>query len=135
VCKKWAETLVEEFQAQGRLEKSSGLPIYPYGKDDLVMAVSQKEFISFVALPLFDLMAKLSDAFQPLLDNLRANLATWTEKATQARPPSPDSPLKRNDPKIMQALASRRKSLPAAQFILRNPSNPSGLKLSSNVEE
>jgi len=25
------------------------------------MAVSQKEFISFVALPLFDLMAKLSD--------------------------------------------------------------------------
>ena len=116
------------------------------------MAVSQKEFISFVALPLFDLMAKLSDgqpstftvlfvffsfdtdlfhhfcwkreAFHPLLEHLRSNLKTWTDKATQARPPSPESPMKpKVDPKLQRALSNRRKSLPAAQFLLRNLSS------------
>lgn len=133
VSKKWADVLLVEFRHQSSMEKSKGLPILPYGAEDLNHPKSQMDFISYVARPLFDSVGTLSKAtqshdnpFDVLLSNLTNNFETWSvkcqESGTPEEPPPPVQP-KNEKQAIKDALQGRRKSLPPQQILayLRAP--------------
>ena len=92
ISKKWSNVLLNEFRLQSTLEKESGLPILAYGAEGVNLAESQIDFITYVALPLFDSMDNITKAtksdenpFQTLLSNIQTNIAKWSEiRSSQA---------------------------------------------------
>jgi 3'5'-cyclic nucleotide phosphodiesterase len=78
----WGQRVMMEFWAQGVMEKRNNLPVGPLNDPETVqMNAAQAGFIRFAALELFELLSRVDPALQEMVDNLRANLDTYEEKA------------------------------------------------------
>lgn len=72
------ELVMQEFFAQGDLEKHLGIPISLLcDRENSNILESQVGFIKYVVLPLFELWAELMPEFKETLTYLNQNLEFW----------------------------------------------------------
>ncbi|GMH80217.1 hypothetical protein TL16_g08452 [Triparma laevis f. inornata] len=84
ICKKWAYMVVEEFFAQGDLEKERGEDVSPM-MDRLTTNIPtmQVSFIEFVVYPLYDSLVKTFPTLEVLLRNIVKNNREWTSRRVE----------------------------------------------------
>lgn len=81
-AKVWGQRVMMEFWAQGVMEKQHNLPVGPLNDPDTVqLNAAQAGFIRFAAMELFELLCDVDPALQEMVDNLRANMEVYEEKA------------------------------------------------------
>ncbi|ORE02450.1 HD-domain/PDEase-like protein [Rhizopus microsporus var. microsporus] len=73
----WAKLLVDEFAAQGNLEKEFGIAVSPASDDSIALEDSQINFIQFVALDLFKSLSMVTKEIAFAVDQLNSNLSHW----------------------------------------------------------
>jgi cAMP-specific phosphodiesterase len=82
-AKVWGLRVMQEFWAQGRLEKARSFPIGPLNDEERVdLNQAQAGFIRFAAMDLFDLLSKVEPALKVLVKTLNDNVNLY-----QAIPP------------------------------------------------
>jgi len=71
VYKQWARAVMEEFFAQGDMEKANDMPVSPMmDRDNTSLPVSQVNFIEFVVTPLYRHLYKLFPQLEPMMVHL-----------------------------------------------------------------
>jgi hypothetical protein len=86
LAKKWAWSIIEEFSAQGDIEKKLNLPVSPMCDRDgltttMAKAKMQVGFGDFVIGPMYIQMASFFTGMQPCLDDLAVNRTIWNSIA------------------------------------------------------
>ena len=82
-AKMWGLRVMEEFWAQGRLEKAQSFPVGPLNDEERVdLNQAQAGFIRFAAMDLFDLLAKIEPNMKVLVKSLHDNVSLY-----QSMPP------------------------------------------------
>jgi hypothetical protein len=77
---------MEEFWAQGRLEKERAFPVGPLNDPDKVnLNQAQAGFIKFAAMELYELMARLDPAIEELVAALRDNIRNYETSEDEDR--------------------------------------------------
>jgi CheY-like chemotaxis protein/HPt (histidine-containing phosphotransfer) domain-containing protein len=80
VAKKWAEVLIEEFCAQGDMEKKQNMPISPLmDRDNLDKTKMQINFMDYIAGPLFKTIGEYITDFKVLHHNMLHNREIWSK--------------------------------------------------------
>merc|ERR1711920_603024 len=80
LCKRLAYLCLDEFFAQGDLEKAAGIPVQMLNDRDKVNSPnSQVGFIEFVILPMAESMVLLFPQLDSLSANLAQNVQNWAE--------------------------------------------------------
>ncbi|CAE7411952.1 PDE1A [Symbiodinium natans] len=65
IHRRWSERLVEEFHAQGDVEKGLGLPLSPLcDRHNFDLSKSQTGFLQFVCIPMFEELGRLDDLLE-----------------------------------------------------------------------
>ena len=79
LCVEWADRCLEEFFAQGDIEKARGLPVSPLcDRETTFRPQSQIGFIKFVILPTFKVLAEfLPQVDEQILPLINENLSFW----------------------------------------------------------
>lgn len=82
ICVDWADRCLEEFFAQGDLEKKNGLPVSPLcDRETTFRPQSQIGFIKFVIIPTFTVLADfIPEVNDEILPTTRENLAFWEKE-------------------------------------------------------
>ncbi|ORX93042.1 HD-domain/PDEase-like protein [Basidiobolus meristosporus CBS 931.73] len=92
VASRWTECLMKEFRDQAFLEKRMGYPINMNPEQtDTALANGQVEFISKLALPLFEIFGELIPEMAYCIENVKKNISTWEhirDHGFPAKPPS-----------------------------------------------
>lgn len=88
LARRLAYLCVDEFFAQGDMEKALSIPVQMLNDRDKVSRPnSQLGFLEFVILPLVEVMVNLFPQLDSLAENLGSNLAHWSEVwAEEANP-------------------------------------------------
>ncbi|HUJ76588.1 MAG TPA: 3',5'-cyclic nucleotide phosphodiesterase [bacterium] len=87
-AKLWGLRVMQEFWAQGRMEKQGDFPVGPLNDEDRVdLNLAQAGFIRFAALDLFQLLAQLEPELEPLVETLRENIRQY-QRAARCQPDS-----------------------------------------------
>jgi hypothetical protein len=82
----WGRKVMEEFWAQGRLEKERAFPVGPLNDPDKVnLNQAQAGFIKFAAMELYELMARLDPAIEELVAALRDNIRNYETSEDEDR--------------------------------------------------
>ena len=83
VCKKWSDMVIEEFFAQGDLEKSENLPVsMNCDRDTVSTPKCQIGFGTFVIQGLYELLKKyLPEISDQYLENLKTNTERWKKES------------------------------------------------------
>lgn len=68
---------MDEFAAQGNLEKEFGIAASPASDDSIALEDSQINFIQFVALDLFKSLSMVTKEISFAVDQLNSNLSHW----------------------------------------------------------
>lgn len=68
---------MDEFAAQGNLEKEFGVAVSPASDDSIALEDSQINFIQFVALDLFKSLSMVTKEILFAVDQLNSNLSHW----------------------------------------------------------
>lgn len=77
-AKVWGLRVMQEFWAQGRLEKARSFPIGPLNDEERVdLNQAQAGFIRFAAMELFDLLARIDPAMKVLVKTLTDNVTQY----------------------------------------------------------
>eukprot|EP00927_Polykrikos_kofoidii_P032174 TRINITY_DN27486_c0_g1_i1.p1 TRINITY_DN27486_c0_g1~~TRINITY_DN27486_c0_g1_i1.p1 ORF type:complete len:2024 (-),score=310.73 TRINITY_DN27486_c0_g1_i1:149-6220(-) len=80
ICKAWASCVIEEFFAQGDLEKQLGLPVSPLNdREKTNFPFSQVGFIEFFVAPLAFATVRILAPLDELVERLLANARRWAE--------------------------------------------------------
>lgn len=80
LCQKWADLVVQEFFAQGDLEKSKGWMASPMcDRETTNMATMQLGFIEFVVAPLYQELCNVFPVLDGLLDTMLDNHQEWAK--------------------------------------------------------
>jgi hypothetical protein len=91
-AKVWGLRVMEEFWAQGRLEKAQSFPVGPLNDEERVdLNQAQAGFIRFAAMDLFDYLAKLEPNMKVLVKSLNENVTHYQSmpSKSQGGQPSP----------------------------------------------
>ncbi|CAM0140218.1 unnamed protein product [Umbelopsis sp. WA50703] len=89
---KWAQVLVDEFSAQGDLERELGLPVMPINdRGKLSQEDVQIGFIKHVALPLFQVVDTIIPNFTFTVDAIKENLDLWEQRKGLVEDPPADA--------------------------------------------
>lgn len=90
LCQRIAYLCIDEFFAQGDLERARGIPVQMLNDRDKVNKPnSQIGFIEFMICPFVESMVNLFPQLDDLADNLAANVQRWSEVwIEQVTPPS-----------------------------------------------
>jgi len=93
VCKDWAIVILEEFFAEGDLEKQRGLPVVAlHDRERTNLAFSQIGFIDFFAAPLVFSMVRLLAPLAELAEQLVVNANLWAQEwLAEAGPPEEEA--------------------------------------------
>jgi len=88
LAKEWALRVLEEFFAQGDMEKANGLPVSPLNdRAKTNVPLSQVGFIEFFAAPLIfatiRILTPLEDRLKVLLDNVESWVSEWETEGTR----------------------------------------------------
>jgi len=84
-AKIWGLRVMEEFWAQGRLEKARSFPVGALNDEERVeLNQAQAGFILFAAMSLFELLAKVDPAMTEMVTTLKDNVARYQVLAAQA---------------------------------------------------
>jgi hypothetical protein len=81
-AKQWAERVMEEFRAEGRMAMERSLPVAPLNdpaRTSLVQA--QIGFIRFAGLGLYELLARIDPGLGELVETLKGNLKRYEAEA------------------------------------------------------
>jgi hypothetical protein len=81
---RWVDWLLEEYYAQGDLERTRGLPVTPMldRERPIPLPKFQLGFLNAIVLPLFQELARVPGvSMDEPLAHLRANMAEWTAQA------------------------------------------------------
>lgn len=82
-AKVWGLRVMQEFWAQGRLEKAQSFPVGPLNDEERVdLNQAQAGFIRFAAMDLFDLLAKVEPGMKVMVKTLHDNISLY-----QSMPP------------------------------------------------
>ncbi|KAJ3373241.1 Calcium/calmodulin-dependent 3',5'-cyclic nucleotide phosphodiesterase 1B [Kappamyces sp. JEL0680] len=77
-CKKWSDLVLQEFLAQGELEKQAGLPISPNMDPASVnQAQTQLSFTQLIVQPLFECILELFPRTLSMMDLIVDNIRQW----------------------------------------------------------
>jgi hypothetical protein len=80
-AEQWAERIMAEFWAQGRMEKAAGFPVGPLNDPEHGdFAQSQIGFIRAAVLDLFGLLARIEPELQVLVQTLHENVSHYAER-------------------------------------------------------
>ncbi len=116
-AKVWGLRVMQEFWAQGRLEKQHAFPVGPLNDEERVdLNKAQAGFIQFAAMDLFECLAKLEPALEILVRTLKENVSRY--QAFQPAAPPPPAP----------AVQSPAAQSPTAQSVGAQPPAPSVAK-------
>jgi len=89
LCKEWAVSILDEFFAQGDLERRWGLPVFPlHDRERTNLAFSQIGFIDFFVGPLVFVMVRVLTPLEVLADVLVHNAQMWADEWEQETMPS-----------------------------------------------
>ena len=79
LAKEWALKVSEEFNHQGRMEKTMGLPVSTFllTPDTKSLAKNEAFFSEKVVAPMWRGLATLFPNFQHLVDQIDSNIDTW----------------------------------------------------------
>lgn len=79
LAKEWASKVSEEFNHQGRMEKTMGLPVSTFllTPDTKALAKNEAFFSEKVVAPMWRGLATLFPNFQHLVDQIDSNIDTW----------------------------------------------------------
>mmetsp|Transcript_125668 Transcript_125668/g.391306 ORF Transcript_125668/g.391306 Transcript_125668/m.391306 type:complete len:889 (-) Transcript_125668:155-2821(-) len=92
LCKKLAYRCLEEFFAQGDLERAAGIPIQMLNDRDKVnQPNSQVGFIEFVITPLVEVIVSLFPQLDAIALRLGQNAQNWAQIWQEESNPSPDA--------------------------------------------
>eukprot|EP01116_Phalansterium_solitarium_P025024 TRINITY_DN937_c0_g1_i2.p1 TRINITY_DN937_c0_g1~~TRINITY_DN937_c0_g1_i2.p1 ORF type:complete len:881 (-),score=315.16 TRINITY_DN937_c0_g1_i2:150-2792(-) len=91
LCKKWSDRVLDEFFAQGDLEKDRSMAVsVNMDRSTTDQAKMSLGFIDFIVAPAVALLAKLVPAAGVMLENVTANRAKWDELNKLPRSATPD---------------------------------------------
>ncbi len=77
-AKVWGLRVMQEFWAQGRLEKAQSFPVGPLNDEERVdLNQAQAGFIRFAAMDLFDLLSKVEPGLKVLVQTLNDNVGLY----------------------------------------------------------
>ncbi|KAG2181375.1 hypothetical protein INT43_008958 [Umbelopsis isabellina] len=108
---KWAQVLVDEFSAQGDLERELGLPVMPINdRGKLSQEDVQIGFIKHVALPLFEVVDSIIPNFTFTVDAIKENLNLWEQRKDLGVEPLSDAASCHSQATV-EVIHSRRSSL------------------------
>ncbi|KAJ2956893.1 hypothetical protein NQZ79_g7302 [Umbelopsis isabellina] len=108
---KWAQVLVDEFSAQGDLERELGLPVMPINdRGKLSQEDVQIGFIKHVALPLFEVVDSIIPNFTFTVDAIKENLDLWEQRKDLGVEPPSDAASCHSQATV-EVIHSRRSSL------------------------
>jgi cAMP-specific phosphodiesterase 4 len=80
LCEKYAGKIMEEFFAQGDMEKEKGIPVQVLNDRHMInIANSQVGFIEFMIAPMMESMVYLFAPLDVLANNLTSNVASWCD--------------------------------------------------------
>lgn len=92
VCQKLADLCLDEFFAQGDLEKAAGIPVQMLNDRDKVnRPTSQIGFIEFVICPMVEGEVRLFPQLDSLAQNLAENVRRWSELWQREVAPAEDA--------------------------------------------
>ncbi len=84
-AKVWGLRVMEEFWAQGRLEKAQSFPVGPLNDEERVeLNQAQAGFILFAPMDLFVLLAKVEPGIAEMVKSLKDNVARYQAFAAKA---------------------------------------------------
>mmetsp|Transcript_69560 Transcript_69560/g.166832 ORF Transcript_69560/g.166832 Transcript_69560/m.166832 type:complete len:917 (-) Transcript_69560:151-2901(-) len=112
VCERLAHLCLDEFFAQGDLEKEAGLPVQMLNDRDKVNRPnSQVGFIEFVIAPLVEASIRLFPPLDELADHLAGNIKRWCDIwQEQTVPPPPAETIAKTTARV-QRVVERCKSV------------------------
>jgi len=88
VYERWIDGVLQEFFAQGDLERERGLPIsMNCDRETVTLPKSQVGFITFLVGPLFNALLAVAPSLQPMVDSLESNRKHFEEAAANAAAP------------------------------------------------
>ena len=91
-AKMWGLRVMEEFWAQGRLEKAQSFPVGPLNDEERVdLNQAQAGFIRFAAMDLFDLLARVEPSLKALVKSLNENVSLYQSMPSKAVGGEPSS--------------------------------------------
>jgi hypothetical protein len=77
-AKMWGLRVMEEFWAQGRMEKAQAFPVGPLNDEERVdLNQAQAGFIRFAALDLFDYLSRIEPSLKALVKSLNDNVTLY----------------------------------------------------------
>jgi len=92
LCQNLAHKCMEEFFAQGDLEKNAGIPVQPLNDRTKVNTPnSQIGFIEFMIAPLVEAVVRLFPQLDALAENLGMNLKNWLDVWLEESSPPADA--------------------------------------------
>jgi len=95
LCRRWACLCMEEFFAQGDLEKAASIPVQMLNDRDKVNRPNaQIGFIEFFIVPLASGMVQLFPQLGGLAEQLGENIQNWSEVWQEEVKPAPDAAAK-----------------------------------------
>jgi len=110
VCKRYAHLCLDEFFAQGDLEKAAGIPVQMLNDRDKVNRPnSQVGFIEFVITPLVESIVSIFPQLDGIAVHLGRNIASWAEVWQDQYSPPADAVSKVNV--RVQKVAARCKAV------------------------
>mmetsp|Transcript_9486 Transcript_9486/g.21716 ORF Transcript_9486/g.21716 Transcript_9486/m.21716 type:complete len:647 (+) Transcript_9486:65-2005(+) len=90
VCKRWANNLMEEFFAQGDLEREIGMPVTPMmDREKVTLPKMQTGFCDAILLPAFRAVSRHLPELKHCVERLEANRAIWESISIEDARPSP----------------------------------------------
>lgn len=81
--KKFSRLIIEEFYNQGEMEAHHGLPVSKLCDRKEAVASSQKGFLGFLVVPMYEYLGKFLDSErfgENVISNLKANVSYWEEQ-------------------------------------------------------
>merc|ERR1712048_279804 len=92
ICTRYAQLCLEEFFAQGDLEKSAGIPVQTLNDRERVnLPNSQVGFIEFIIAPLAEKMVQLFPALFFLTDDVGSNITRWADEWIELSKPDAEA--------------------------------------------
>jgi hypothetical protein len=86
-AKIWGLRVMQEFWAQGRLEKAQSFPVGPLNDEERVdLNQAQAGFIRFAALELFELLARVEPGLGSLVKTLHDNVTLYEALPAKSDP-------------------------------------------------
>merc|ERR1719174_3653323 len=83
---------VDEFFAQGDLEKAAGIPVSMLNDREKVNKPnSQVGFIEFVIAPMVEPVCNMFQKLHPLATHLAVNIQNWSQKWVEESSPAPEA--------------------------------------------